>query len=50
VICVHGKMRSVAHCLDAKLDSWTKVFADGGGHAAQLANSKLLTAHDDRLA
>jgi len=39
-----------AHCLDAKLDSWTKVFADGGGHAAQLANPKLLAAHDERLA
>jgi hypothetical protein len=39
-----------AHCLDAKLDSWTKVFADGAGHAAQLPNAKLLGEHDERLA
>jgi hypothetical protein len=39
-----------AHCLDAKLDSWTKVFADGSGHAAQLASAKMLAAHDERLA
>ena len=39
-----------AHCLDAKLDSWTKVFSDGAGHAAQLPNIKTLAAHDERLA
>ncbi|HEY5928598.1 MAG TPA: hypothetical protein VIV11_43230 [Kofleriaceae bacterium] len=39
-----------AHCLDAKLDSWTKVFADGAGHAAQLPNIKTLAAHDERMA
>jgi hypothetical protein len=39
-----------AHCLDAKLDRWTKVFADGASNAAQLANSTLLAEHDDRLA
>ncbi len=37
-------------CLDAKLDSWTKVFADGVGHAAQLPTAKTLAAHDERLA
>jgi hypothetical protein len=37
-------------CLDAKLDSWTKVFADGTGHAAQLPSAKTLAAHDERLA
>jgi hypothetical protein len=37
-------------CLDAKLDSWTKVFSDGAGHAAQLPNAKTLAAHDERLA
>jgi hypothetical protein len=39
-----------AHCLDAKLDSWTKVFADGAGHAAQLPNVKMLAGHDEHLA
>jgi hypothetical protein len=39
-----------ARCLDAKLDSWTKVFADGVGKAAQLPSAKTLAAHDDRLA
>jgi hypothetical protein len=39
-----------AHCLDAKLDRWTKVFADGTGHAAQLQTVKMLAAHDERLA
>jgi hypothetical protein len=39
-----------ARCLDAKLDSWTKVFADGGGRAAQLPSAKTLAAHDDKLA
>ncbi|HEX5060651.1 MAG TPA: hypothetical protein VFV99_14885 [Kofleriaceae bacterium] len=39
-----------ARCLDAKLDSWTKVFADGVGRAAQLPSAKTLSAHDDRLA
>lgn len=37
-------------CLDAKLDSWTKVFADGWGHAAQLPSIETLVAHDERLA
>jgi hypothetical protein len=39
-----------ARCLDAKMDSWTKVFADGAGRAAQLPSSKTLAAHDARLA
>lgn len=39
-----------ARCLDAKLDSFTKVFADGAGHAAQLPNATTLAAHDDKLA
>lgn len=39
-----------ARCLDAKLDSWTKVFADGGGRAAQLPSAKTLAAHDEKLA
>ncbi len=39
-----------ARCLDAKLDSWTKVFGDGAGRAAQLPNAKTLDAHDARLA
>ena len=37
-------------CLDAKLDSWTKTFADDAGRAAQLPNTKTLDAHDARLA
>ena len=39
-----------ARCLDAKLDSFTKVFADGAGHAAQLPSPTTLAAHDDKLA
>ena len=39
-----------ARCLEAKLDSWTKVFADGAGHAAQLPSTNTLAAHDDKLA
>lgn len=39
-----------ARCLDAKLDSWTKVFSDGAGRAAQLPNPGTLDAHDTRLA
>lgn len=39
-----------ARCLDAKLDSWTKVFSDGAGRAAQLPSAKTLDAHDARLA
>jgi hypothetical protein len=39
-----------ARCLEAKMDSWTKVFADGAGRAAQLPSSKTLAAHDARLA
>jgi hypothetical protein len=39
-----------ARCLDAKLDSWTKVFGDGAGRPAQLPNPKTLDAHDTRLA
>lgn len=39
-----------ARCLEAKLDSFTKVFADGAGHAAQLPSAKTLAAHDDKLA
>ena len=38
-----------ARCLDAKLDSYTKVFADGGGRAAQLPSAKTLAAHDEKL-
>jgi len=38
-----------ARCLEARLDSWTKVFADGAGHAAQLPSAHTLAAHDDKL-
>ena len=39
-----------ARCLDAQLDGWTKIFADGIGHAVQLPSAKTLAAHDERLA
>jgi hypothetical protein len=39
-----------AQCLQAKLDAWTKAFADGSGHAAQLPSTKTLAAHDEIIA
>jgi hypothetical protein len=39
-----------AQCLQAKLDAWTKVFAEGAGHAAQLPSAKTLAAHDEIIA
>jgi hypothetical protein len=39
-----------AMALDAKLDSATKVFANGTSKAAQLKDEKTLATHDERLA
>ncbi|MEP6859524.1 MAG: hypothetical protein ABJE66_02830 [Deltaproteobacteria bacterium] len=39
-----------ARCPAARLDSATRTFLGGRGHAAQLASSEMLAQHDDRLA